>query len=107
MHYFKTGDGVLVNWPQISPPFLPAPPFTFPVVVEGKFYLAQETFGTAYKQTFDVHTYARALKKAWLRWGGEEGVFDSPKWLPVGPPGPTLFTPHSTMPAPLCTLQPC
>lgn len=36
--------------PQISPPLLPAPPFTSPVEVEGKLYIAQETFGTANKQ---------------------------------------------------------
>lgn len=50
MHYFKTGVGVLVSWPQSSPPLLPTPPFTSPVEVEGKLYIAQETVGTANKQ---------------------------------------------------------
>ena len=36
--------------PQITPPpLLPAPPFTSPVEVEGKLYIAQETFGAANK----------------------------------------------------------
>lgn len=43
MHYFEPGDGVLVSWPRSSPPLLPAPPFTSPVVLEGNLYIAQET----------------------------------------------------------------
>ena len=50
--------------PQITPPpLLPAPPFTSPVEVEGKLYIAQETFGAANKhvlQTMRIYLlYAR------------------------------------------------
>lgn len=62
--------------PQITPPpLLPAPPFTSPVEVEGKLYIAQETFGAANKhmlQTMrlyllDARMRAWALKDAWLQ----------------------------------------
>ena len=64
--------------PQITPPpLLPAPPFTSPVEVEGKLYIAQETFGAANKhmlQTMrlyllDARMRAWALKDAWLQQG--------------------------------------
>lgn len=54
MPYVKTGEGMLVSLPQISPPLLPAPPLTSPVEVEGKLYIAQETFGTANKQMLEM-----------------------------------------------------
>lgn len=51
MHYFKTVDVVLRTAPQLlPPPFLAAPPFTSPVGVKGKLYIAQEIFGIANKQ---------------------------------------------------------
>ena len=62
--------------PQITPPpLLPAPPFTSPVEVEGKLYIAQETFGAANKHMLqamrlyllDARMRAWALKKAWLQ----------------------------------------
>lgn len=62
--------------PQITPPpLLPAPPFTSPVEVEGKLYIAQETFGAANKhmlQTMRIYLlHARmrawAMKEAWLQ----------------------------------------
>lgn len=64
--------------PQITPPpLLPAPPFTSPVEVEGKLYIAQETFGAANKhmlQTMrlyllDARMRAWALKDACLQQG--------------------------------------
>lgn len=46
---------MLVSPPQISPPpLLPPPPFASPVEVEGKLYIAQETFGTANKQMLEM-----------------------------------------------------
>lgn len=54
MRYVKTGEGMLVSPPQISPPLLPAPPLTSPGEVEGKLYIAQETFGTANKQMLEM-----------------------------------------------------
>lgn len=49
MHYFKTQDVFLTMELQLlclPPPLLRAPPFTSPLEVKGKLYIAQETFGT-------------------------------------------------------------
>lgn len=68
--------------PQITPPpLLPAPPFTSPVEVEGKLYIAQETFGAANKHMLQMmriyllHARMRAwaMKEAWLQQGRPGG----------------------------------
>lgn len=119
--------------PQITPPpLLPAPPFTSPVEVEGKLYIAQETFGAANKhmlQTMrlyllDARMRAWALKKAWLqqrRPGGSDCCPPQYRFLKdtccvivdsrhvVGefsmPIAQALFSTHPHVPSP-CTLQP-
>lgn len=74
---------MLVGPPQSSPPLLPAPPFTSPVEVEGKLYIAQETFGTANKQmletmrrsSLDVLTHARGTSESLVEMGRQGGHY--------------------------------